>query len=303
MPKISTILYSFIQGVKNIKRNRMFSMASIGTMTACLFLFGIFYFVLTNFQYLLKSAETTVGITVFFKEGLTEDEISVIGSKIRTRAEVDSCRYVSAEEAWESYKEKYLNSDMAATFGDDNPLRNSASFEVHLYEVARQGAMVDYIKSIDGVRQVNNSEELAEMLGGINKAVAYVSGAIILILLSVAAFLISTTVTMGISIRKQEISIMKLIGASDFFIRAPFVVEGILIGVIGACIPLIFLYFIYYRVINFISEKFDNVFRSMTFLNVETIFSTLIPVSVGIGIGIGFLGSLLTVRKQLRKIN
>lgn len=303
MPKLSTVLYSTKQGVTNIKRNRMFSLASIGTMTACLFLFGIFYFVLANFQHILKSAETNFGITVFFDEGIDEDEIYEIGLKIKSRTEVESIKFISAEEAWKNYKEKYLNQDTAASFGNDNPLKNSASYEVYLKEVASQSSLVKYIKGIEGVRLVVNSEEVADMFAGINKAVAYISGTIIIILLCVAAFLISTTVTMGISVRKQEISIMKLIGASDFFIRAPYIVEGILIGVIGACIPLFFLNFLYKRLLDFVSEKFVNVFYAVNFLETGKLFSMLIPVSLGIGVGIGFLGSFITVRKQLKKIN
>lgn len=303
MPKLSTVLYSLKQGGKNIRRNRMFSLASIGTMTACLFLFGIFYFVLSNFQYMVKSAESFVGITTFFEEGISEEEIADLLIAIRARTEVESCRYVSAEEAWEEYREKYLSEELASTFGEDNPLENSAYFEIYLKDVEQQKTLVSHLENLPGIRKVNNSEEVAESLSGFNKAIAYISGAIIIILLGVAAFLISTTVTMGISVRKQEISIMKLIGASDFFIRAPFVVEGIIIGIIGACIPLVFLYLLYYQIINYITGKFTSVFHSLNFLPIQNIFQLLIPISLGIGIGIGFIGSYLTVKRQLQKIN
>lgn len=303
MPKFSTVLYSAKQGITNIKRNRMFSLASVGTMTACLFLFGIFYFVLANFQHMLKSAETNVGVTVLFDKDITEDEIYEIGIQIKNRSEVESIRYISAEDAWKDYKEKYLKEGMADSFGNDNPLKYSASYMVYLKDVSSQKILVKYIEGISGVRQVNDSEAIAEGFGAVNKAVGYVSAVIITILLFVAAFLISTTVTMGISVRKQEISIMKLIGASDFFIRAPYVVEGVLIGAIGACIPLVFLNFIYKRVLNFIAGKFISGFNTSSFVESSEIFSILIPVSLAIGMGIGFLGSYLTVRKQLRRIN
>lgn len=303
MPKVSTVLYSTKQGITNIKRNRMFSLASIGTMTACLFLFGIFYFVLVNFRYMLKSAETNVGITVFFESYITDDDIYNIGLIIKARPEVESVKYVSAEEAWKDYKEKYIDKNMADSFGDDNPLKDSSSYVVYLKEVASQNTLVKFIESIDGIRKVYNSEQIAEVFDGVNKAVGYVSGGIIAILLCVAAFLISTTVTMGISVRKQEISIMKLIGASDFFIRAPYVVEGILIGAIGACIPLVFLDLIYKRILQFITERFASSFNTSGFVPSSQVFSVLVPISLGIGMGIGFLGSFMTVRKQLKKIN
>lgn len=303
MPRVSTVLYSIKQGTTNIKRNRMFSLASIGTMTACLFLFGIFYFVLVNFQNMLKTAETNVGVSVFFDNDITEDDIYNIGLIINARPEVESIKYISEDEAWENYKEKYIDQSMAESFGDDNPLKNSASYMVYLKDVSSQKSIVKYIEGIGGVRQVYDSEQVADLFEGANKAVGYVSGAIIAILLCVAAFLISTTVTMGISIRKQEISIMKLIGASDFFIRAPFVVEGILIGAIGAGIPLVFLDLIYKRLLDFITERFSSTLGTSGFVKASEVFAVLIPISFGIGIGIGFLGSLLTVRKQLKKIN
>ncbi|MBE5960590.1 MAG: ABC transporter permease [Lachnospiraceae bacterium] len=302
MPRISTIGYSVKQGVKNIKRNRMFSLASIGTMTACLFLFGIFYFIVANFQFIVKNAESSVGVTVFFEEGISESQIAEIGSSIKMRAEVSEYKYMSAEETWENYKEK-LSEEAIATFGDDNPLENSAHYIVYLNDVSMQDALVRYLEELDGVRQVNDSEEIAGIFSGINRVVGYVSIAIIAILIGVAMFLISTTVTTGISVRKQEISIMKLIGATDFFIRAPFIVEGVLIGTIGSLIPLTFLYGMYHKVVQYISDEFSNPYQTLQFLEVGTVFHTLVPVSLALGIGIGFLGSYLTLGKQLRKIN
>lgn len=303
MPKISTVIYSFKQGVKNIKRNQMFSLASIGTMTACLFLFGVFYFALTNFKYVIKNAEQAVSVTVFFEKGTTDAEIKAIGDKIMLRAEVAKCEYISAEEAWENYKNTKLNEEQIASFGEDNPLKDSNNYVVYLNDVEMQDSLVKYISSIPGVRQVNDSEAIADLFSGFNKGLGYVSAGIIIILLGVAVFLISTTVTMGISIRKQEISIMKLIGATDFFIRAPFIVEGIIIGVIGASIPLIFLYVLYHKIISYIMESFNSPFGSFEFISSNEIFSTLIPVSLIIGVGIGFLGSFFTLGKQLCKIN
>lgn len=298
---LNTFFYTLKQGIKNIRRNRMFSLASIGTITACLFMFGIFYFVVANFQYMIKTAETSVGVTVFFDAGISEERINEIGDIIKERGEVASLEYISAEETWENYKEKYLSKELADTFGDDNPLADSASFSVYLNDISMQGALVNYIKDIDGVRQVNHSNNVAESLESFNALVGYISGAIIIILLAVAVFLISTTVSMGISVRKEEIYIMKLIGATDYFIRAPFIVEGIIIGIVGALVPLIVLYFMYHKVISYITEKYINIFKAFEFLEIGEIFSNLTPISLLIGIGIGFFGSYITVRKHLKR--
>ena len=150
------------------------------------------------------------------------------------------------------------------------------------------------------MRQVNRSEITANALGGINVLIGYVSIGIIIILLAVSVFLISNTVMIGISVRKEEINIMKYIGATDFFVRSPFVIEGILIGLLGSVVPLVSIYYIYTNVIVYINDRFQILSGLLNFLPVETIYRTLLPVSVGIGVGIGFLGSIVTVRKHLK---
>lgn len=300
--KIRTLLYSIKQGLKNIYRNRLFSLASIGTIMACLFLFGIFYFIIANFQYMIKSAETSVGVTVFFDNGISEEQIKTIGEQIEKRQEVEEINFISAEEAWEGYKDKVFEDaeELAETFKDDNPLEGAESYEIYLNDVSMQSELVDYIDGLDGVRKIRSSDATASSLSSFNILVGYISGAIIIILIAVAVFLISTTVTMGISVRKDEISIMKLIGATDFFIRAPFIVEGVIIGIMGAALPLVGLYFLYNRVITYISTKFSILSGILRFLDAGEVFALLIPISLLIGVGIGFFGSFMTVRKHLR---
>ena len=304
MENFSSLGYSIKQGLKNIYRNRMFSLASIGTITACLFMFGIFYFILSNFQYMIHNAESSVAVTVFFDEGISSQQIEKIGNQIKSRSEVASCRFISAEEAWESFKEEVFKgqADLEESFGDDNPLEDSESYEIYLNDISKQIELVNYLKQLEGVRQVNSSDTTASSLTSFNALVAYISAAIIIILLAVAVFLISTTVAMGISVRRDEISIMRLIGATDFMIRSPFIVEGIIIGIIGAVIPLGVLFIIYNQVIDYIVSKFSILSNLLTFLSAEEIFRTLVPVSLLLGIGIGFIGSYLTVRKHLRKV-
>ena len=302
MQKISTFFYGIGQGIKNIFRNRMFSLASIGTMAACLFLFGIFYIVLSNFQYLVKSAETNVGLTVFFEDGISDERIEEIRGLIERRAEVYRVEYISADEAWEDYRTNKLSPELAETFGSDNPLENSASLTVYLSDVTMQDILNRYIKGLEGVRKINDTAGIADYLAGFNKVVAIVSAAIIIVLLLVAAFLIGMTISTGVSVRKHEISIMKLIGASNYFIRIPYVVEGILIGMLGAAIPLVILRFTYTEVTSMLEERFSTVLNTVSFLSVGEVMKVLIPVSILIGVGIGFLGSVITLRRQLRKI-
>lgn len=299
--RINTFFYSVKQGLKNILRNKMFSLASIATMAACIFMFGLFYIIITNFNSTVHSIEEGVSVTVFFEPELSEEEIDDIGQKIRKRAEVSKSEYVSAEEAWDDYKKVYFEGreELAEGF-TENPLANSAHYQVYLNDVSMQDSLVRYLESIPGVREVKESAQVANTLTDFNKLVGYVSGGIILILLCVAIFLISNTVTVGITVRKEEIAIMKLIGATDYLVRAPFIVEGVVIGLIGAALPLLLLYFLYQKIIVYIAEKFNFVGSMIAFVPAGKVFSTLVPIGILLGAGIGFIGSQLTIRKHLK---
>ncbi len=297
--RFSTLIYTIKQGVINIFRNKWYSLASMATISACLFMFGIFYSVVANFQHIVKEAQNGVAVTVFFNEDTSDDRIEEIGEMIRKRPEVSRAEFVSSDEAWESFKDDYLG-EYADGFGDDNPIKDSENYEVYLNDVSMQDSLVTYLESIQGVRKVNRSDITANTLSGMNRLIGYVSIGIIAILLAVSVFLISNTVTIGISVRKEEISIMKYIGATDFFVRSPFVIEGMLIGAVGALIPLGIIFVIYNHVIEYIVTEFASISNLLAFVPVEKVFGQLLPVSLIMGIGIGFLGSITTVRKHLK---
>ena len=296
--RISTFFYTLKQGISNIFRNAWFSLASIATISACLLLFGIFYSVVMNFQHIVKTAEQGVSVTVFFDEGLSEARIQEIGDLISKRTEVAKLEYISADEAWESFREEYFGEEYSDGF-TENPLQNSSNYEIYLSDVALQGSLVTYLESVEGVRQVNRSELAASTLSGMNTLIGYVSVGIIGILLAVSIFLIGNTVMIGIQVRKEEINIMKYIGATDFFVRSPFVIEGMIIGAIGACIPLGMIYALYSTFIEYVIERFTMLSTLLNFLPAGQIFGTLVPISMAVGIGIGFFGSFSTVRKHL----
>ena len=299
--RISTFFYTIKQGIVNIWKNKLFSLASIATMTACIFLFGLFYMIVVNFQSMVKDAESGVAVTVLFDEGISDQRIEEIGELISERPEVSHYDFISADEAWESFKEVYFegNEAAAASFAGDNPLANSASYAIYMNDISMQDSLVTYLKSVDGVREVKQSQQVANTLTDFNSLIGYISAGVILILLGVAVFLISNTITVGISVRKEEIAIMKLIGATDYFFRAPFIVEGVMIGLIGSVLPLILLYFVYSSVITYVSEKFVFLSSMLNFLPVGQVFRVLVPVALLLGVGIGFLGSRVTTKRHL----
>lgn len=300
--RINGVLYTIKQGLKNIYKNKMFSLASIGTMASCIFLFGVFFAVVMNFKSVMSEIESGVAITVFFNSDLSEEEIHQIGTKIEERSEVSDMHYVSAEAAWDQFKKDYFGNkpELADAFADDNPLADSANYQVYLKDVSQQANLVKYVESIDGVREVKASDAVANTLTSFNVLIGYVSVAIIIILMGVSVFLISNTVTIGIAVRKEEIAIMKLIGATDFFVKAPFIVEGMVIGLIGSGLPLLVLHYFYNSVVVYVNEKFMGISNWLHFISVGEVFRSLIPISLCLGVGIGFLGSFVTIRKHLR---
>ena len=306
--RLSTLGYSIKQGVKSIWRNKMFSLASVATMGACIFMFSIFYSVVVNFNYMMKNVETSVNIVVYFNEETDQATIDTIGAQIASK--IKQIDYVSADDAWDEYITEYLNLDEGDEEAkeraknlinpNDNPLANSAHYNVFVNRIEDQNAVVEYIKTLEGVRDVSQQQEASATLTTLNRVVGYVSVAIILILLAVSVFLISNTVTVGISVRKEEIGIMKLIGATNLFVRAPFLIEGMLIGLVGAAIPLLLWYMIYGKVISYAMNNFSALTNIMTFLPVNEVFRTLLPVGVLLGMGIGLIGSIFTIRKHLK---
>ncbi len=300
--RISTFIYCLKQGLINIRRNLLHSLASTATISACIFLFCLFFAIIGNVRHFAMEAETTVGITVFFDESLSEDEILVIGDQIQARSEVAEMNYISAQEAWESFKTEYFGDmeELAEGFAEDNPLAGSASFEIFLKDISLQDQMVEYLNSIEGVRKVNYSNAAAAGLNSLNRIIGAVSAVIIGVLLAVAVFLISNTISVAAAFRKQENEIMKLIGATNDMIRAPFVVEGLLIGLVGAAIPLAAVFFLYRETADYVTAHYVIMTGIFTPVPIQEMMPVMTAVALALGGGIGFFGSFFTIRKHLR---
>ena len=196
--RINTFFYCVRQGFQNIVRNKLFSLASIGTICASIFLLGLFYSIVVNFSNIVKEAETTVGITIFFEEDVSYDEekMQEIADEIAQRPEVEKMNFVSADEAWEYFKDEYFDgrTELAEGFAQDNPLAASASYEIYLNNVEDQTSFVQYLEEIPGIRKINYSEMAVRGLTSVNKIISYVSVAIVAVLIFVAVFLITNTI-------------------------------------------------------------------------------------------------------------
>ena len=307
--RFSTFLYCVKQGFINIRRNILFSLASIATVAACIFLFCLFFSIIRNVQNLVYEAETTVGITVFFTEDADQSAKDQLKQEIEQKGGVKEIRYISADEAWNSFKQDYFGDaaeELSAAFANDNPLATSDSYEIFMNKVEDQQSMVSYIKMLPGVREVRYANAAVSALKSMNHIVSALSAVIIGVLFAVSVFLISNTISVAAAFRKRENEIMKLIGATNFMIRAPFVVEGVMIGLAGALIPLAGMFVLYRKASVYLLQQMaqlggagasKDLFR---LIPLHTIFPTMTACGLGLGVGIGFFVSFFTIRRHLK---
>lgn len=302
--RISTFWYCIQQGFINICRNIWFSLASTAIISACIFLFCVFFSIITNVQHMVITAESSMGITVFFEETLSEADILELGSRIESEKNslIKDMEYISAETAWESFRVDYFgsNTSLAEGFAEDNPLAGSASYEIYLYDIENQDAMVSYLETLDGVRKVNYSNSAVAGLSSFNKILTLLFGVMIAMLLAVAVFLISNTISVAAEFRKNENKIMRLIGATNFMIRAPFVVEGTILGLVGAAVPSVVMFFLYNKTVEYVMERFHLLSGIIQFLPIQEIYPLMTGISLALGGGLGFVVSFMTIRKHLR---
>lgn len=294
--------YLIGQGIRNIFKHVGASLFSLMIMIFTIFLFDAASAIMLNINSFVKDAEENVGVTIFFDEGLSESEIRQIGEKLGDYKGVQRMKFTSAEEAWENYKKVYFsgNEHLADGYADNNPLANSASYEVFLKDISKQMDYVEYAKSLKGVRLVNYSNVVAEGLSNVAAVIRTGTIIILVVLLVVAVSLISNSIALTISMRQEEIHIMRYIGASNGFIRSPLVLEGVLIGLIGAAIPLAVMWFGYPAVVDSIKEKYANLVNIFGFIFREELFRFIAPVSLVLGVGIGLAGSLFSIKKHLK---
>lgn len=300
--KGSSFFYCLGQGLKGIKRNKVFFLASVATIAACVFMVCLLTAVILNVNNIIREAQDSVCITVFFEPEITDEDITDLGNRIGEWDEVSKVEFTSAEEAWETFQKEYFasNPELAEGFANDNPLATSASYAVYLHNIEDQAQISDRLESMTGIRQVNKSEVTASALSDFGKIAGIVSIAIIAVLLAVSIFLITNTITTGITVRSEEIKIMKYVGATDFFVKSPFVFEGVIIGLIGAFIPLIIMFFIYRSAMEYVMVQLRTFSNAFSFISTGGIFAVLVPVAVILGAGIGLIGSIIATNKYIK---
>lgn len=294
--------YAFKNGFKNLGAKKLFTFASIGTIACSCLIFCIFFSVIANVTNIIHNVETTIGIQVFFDEGLSETQIKSIAENNFNKSYVKQMRFISADEAWDKFNVDYFEgrTELAEAFADDNPLAHSSSFEILLNDISKQKEYVDFIKEIQGVRQVNYSSGLINLLQKLNTYLRLFSFVLLIILIIISIMLISNTISITCEFRKTENEIMSLIGATKTMIRLPYVLEGMFIGLFGAIIPLILVSISY----NYIINKFFNNYSLTTaiFTPVEylDIFFPMASFTILISVVVCSIVSFFTVGSHIK---
>jgi len=304
MMKLRNLKYFLSESIKSLIRNRLMSLASIITVASCTLIFAISYFIVTNVNQVLTGVERSMNIVVFLEIGVSEEEIEEIREKLLALPYVMGVSFTSSEEAFENVIEDW-GMDYELLIGmTGDILPNSFSVEINALE--NQIIVASEIVDIKNVDRVIHDEEAMDLFLDIRNYVTIFSLIIIGFLASISTVIIINTIKITVSARKNEINIMKYVGATDWFIRWPFLMEGILIGVLGAGLTLLVSYFMYTYLINSLMNV-DNLFLNFIInviffepISTMDVFIVLTPVLIIMGVIIGFIGSITSVRKYLR---
>lgn len=295
--KIRTLGRHLREGVKNVGRNGWMTFASIVSVSITLFILGLLIIIAFNVDHMASNVERDVEIRALVDDKATERELNIIQQQIASIPEVEHIQFVSRDDALIEFIAGMGDEGRHfEEFKDDNPLPHA--FIIKMYEPQDTPEVAQQVEAIDQVYKVNYGGETIEVLFRLTETMRNVGIVLIIGLAFTAMLLISNTVKMTISARKTEIEIMKLVGATNNFVRWPFFVEGFILGVIGAIIPIVVLALGYHQLLSIAYGQI-----SMSFIEFLPMYPLLLQVALlllGIGAVIGSWGSFMSVRKFLK---
>jgi cell division transport system permease protein len=297
--KFRTIRYYFTEAFRNMIRNRLMSVASILTVASCIFIVSVFYCLAANVDFFLNQLEGSLQIAVFLRDDLSPEEVNRISDRILGIPNVTSARYVPPAQALQDLIEQFDDPELFAGVEYNNPLRRS--FDIEIESLAFHDEVIHALESLApyGVDNIRHDKDIADMIRGIANVIRVICVVLILILAIISIVIITNTIRITVNARKTEIGIMKYVGATDWFIRWPFAIEGLLIGLIGGILPAFLCWAGYGRVTDMIQEGIP-IIAEFGFRPGHDIFSYLFPFALLLGTFIGLTGSFLSIRKHLK---
>lgn len=297
--RYNVLTYLIGEGFRNFFKNKKSTGASLMIMCATMLIFGLFFLIGQNVNYMLKEIESEQGMQVYINKDATEEQIKTLESQIQSIQYVAKTEYVSKEEAYKIVKERYLEYErvLEGYSEENNPFK--ASYVVTLTDLSKSDEVKAEIEKLDNVSNIEMRDRTINALVSIANGIRWVSLVILILLIVISIFIIANTIKLTVHARRKEISIMKYVGATNGFIRWPFVIEGILIGVIAAMISILILGGAYNLLTSKLMESSITTMINLTVLPFSEMFKQIIAVYLGLGIGIGTLGSSISMRKYL----
>lgn len=296
--KHSIFGYLLGEGFRNVFHNKKSSGASLAIMCATMLIFGLFFMIIENLNNAVETLETQQGIQVFIQKTATDAQMEQIGEQIQAIDGVNKVTFVSKEDALNQTKEKLKDKQaLIAGWDESNPFK--ASYLVTLTDLKLSSQVQDEIKKIDNIDSIQSRDETINGLVAIANGVRIVSAVILTLLVLISIFIIGNTIKLTVHARRKEISIMKYVGATDSFIRWPFVIEGIIIGIVAALLSILVLGIAYSLITNAAANSIIGTMgiKLLSFTDMTTL---LVIVYMVLGIGIGALGSSISMRKYLQ---
>jgi len=295
--KFDSFKYSFKEALKSIKRNKTLSIASIATVTATLFLLGAITLGVANADKLITQLGSMVEVKVYLKEGISDNNKNAIENKIKEVEGIDKITFQSKDDALKDVKEQ-MNDELVqltSGFEDNNPF--PASFTVNVKEPLVVDKVVSGIKDMDGIDEIKDARSIIAKISKLTDSFKIGAAVAFVVFIMISLFLIGNTIKITVFTRQKEIGIMKYVGATDWFIRWPFIIEGMILGIFGAAISVLALGFIYAIIINNLSA--DTLF-GFNLVGISYIFKVIIWEFLGCGVFIGAIGSIISMRKFLK---
>jgi cell division transport system permease protein len=302
--KFRSIKYYFAEAFANLFKNRLMTFASIITVFSCTFMIIITYFIASNIDFFLEQFEKKLDVEIFFENYLTDMDISQFEDEISNMEHVAGIQYVSYLDAVNRYKDIY---------GTQGQVENKSNV---ISEITSGILPRSFIITIDNSKNIDflyeklsimknrgvfypESDYTLDVITSVNTAIRIISVIIILFLLGNSIVIIVNTVKLTVNNRKYDINIMKYVGATDWFIKWPFIIEGALIGFIGSSIPVVMGVFGYSRITEYIFEQFKVLKDVVEFRSTIAVFSVLAPACIALGLLVGIIGSSNAVKKYL----
>jgi len=289
------IRYFIVQGIKGLTSNGLMTLASVGIVVASLFLFGFFVLLGSNLNYISEQIKQQCEINVYLPKTMDRDAVRDVGSMLAEIEGVKEARLYTKEERFQNYKESIYagQTEVIDTLKEDNPLRDAYILE--LEDIEEANAVAEAAGKVKGVEEVKNSQYIFQKIISITNGVRHASIWLVIILAIISLFIIQNTIKLGMFARRKEINIMKFVGATNWFIRFPFMIEGMLLGLMGAAVSAVIIMLSYKAMLPNLAEFMGT----LKLLDASSVVPTIAWSFALLGAGIGVLGSYMSIRKHL----